>query len=147
MVDSGVPGDRRRFATAARRLAFPVAVLTLAGATLACSGSGSDEGDGTTDTLAPVRTGEVTISAADNRFVPETVTVASGTVVTFVNDGRNQHNVLAVEATPFEVETASFEPGETYTWVAGEPGIYRYYCSVHGTATAGMTGTVQVVAG
>ena len=44
------------------------------------------------------------------------------------------------------METASFEPGESYTWKASKPGTYQYFCSIHGTATAGMTGTIQVVA-
>jgi plastocyanin len=96
--------------------------------------------------LAPVQSGAVTVLAGDNVFEPQTLTVADGTEITFTNDGRNQHNVLAVGDTPFSAETASFEPGESFTWKASKPGTYRYYCSIHGTATAGMTGTIQVVA-
>lgn len=126
--------------------ASATAAIVVAVGVTACGSSGAAEGPTSDDTLAAVQSGKVTVEALDNNFVPQTITVTTGTEVTFVNDGRNQHNVLKVENTPFEVETASFEPGETYTWTATEPGTYRYYCSIHGTATAGMTGTVQVVA-
>lgn len=127
--------------------AFPVAATALALGIAACGSSGSGAGaSASNDTLAVVQSGKVTVSAEDNNFVPQTITVTEGTEVTFVNDGRNQHNIIKVEKTPFQVETSSFEPGESYVWTATEPGTYRYYCSIHGTATAGMTGTVQVVA-
>lgn len=122
-------------------------VATVLAVGLAACGSSSSTGEASSsDTLAVVQSGKVTVAAEDNTFVPQTVTVTEGTEITFVNEGRNQHNVIKVEKTPFEAETSSFEPGESFTWIATEPGTYRYYCSIHGTATAGMTGTVQVVA-
>ena len=129
-----------------RTAAFPVAATALAVGIAACGSSSGSGAASSNDTLAVVQSGKVTVSAEDNNFVPQVVTVTVGTEVTFVNDGRNQHNIIKVENTPFEVETASFEPGDSFTWTATEPGTYRYYCSIHGTATAGMTGTVQVVA-
>ncbi len=127
--------------------AFPVAATALALGIAACGSSGSGGGTSATgDTLAVVQSGKVTVSAEDNNFVPQTITVTEGTEVTFINDGRNQHNIIKVEKTPFQVETSSFEPGESFVWTATGPGTYRYYCSIHGTATAGMSGTVQVVA-
>jgi plastocyanin len=131
------------------KAAFPAAALALGlglGLGLAACGSSGGTGAASKGTLAPVQSGAVTVAAEDNNFVPQTLTVAEGTEVTFTNEGRNQHNVLAVEDTPFSVETASFEPGDSYRWKASKPGTYRYYCSIHGTATAGMTGTIEVVA-
>ena len=32
-------------------------------------------------------------------------------------------------------------------WVFTEPGVYDYYCSIHGTTTAGMVGSVTVADG
>ena len=124
------------------KAAFPVLATSLALAMAACGSSGSSA---STDTLGPVQSGEVAVSAADNVFEPEEVTVTEGSEVVWTNDGRNQHNIVAVGDTPFSVEAAEFEPGQTYRWKASKPGTYRYYCSIHGTATAGMTGTVQVV--
>jgi plastocyanin len=129
------------------KAAFPAvaAALALGLGVTACGSSGGSDG-ASDDTLGPVQSGSVAVTAEDNNFVPQTLTVAEGTEITFTNDGRNQHNVIAVEDTPFSAETASFEPGESFTWKASKPGTYRYYCSIHGTATAGMTGTIQVVA-
>ena len=129
----------------AHKAAFPLLAASLAAGVVACGSSGGSEA-ASTATLAPVQSGEVAIAAEDNNFVPHDVTVTEGSEITWTNDGRNQHNIVAVDDTPFSVETARFEPGETYRWKASVPGTYRYYCSIHGTATAGMTGTIQVVA-
>ena len=128
------------------KAAFPVVAASLAVAIASCSSSGAADGAASATTLAPVQSGEVAIAAEDNTFTPQQVTVTEGSTVTFTNDGRNQHNVIAVADTPFSAETASFEPGESFHWKASKPGTYQYYCSIHGTATAGMTGTIQVVA-
>ena len=93
-----------------------------------------------------MQSGTVEISARDNSFVAETVTVAAGSTLVWRNDGRNDHNIVAVDKTPFHVDTAQFEPKASYEYVAKAPGTYRYYCSIHGTADKGMIGTVQVVA-
>ena len=128
------------------KAAFPVVAASLAVAIASCSTAGAANDSDSATTLAPVQSGEVAIAAGDNIFTPEQVTVAEGSTVTFTNEGRNQHNVIAVADTPFSAETASFEPGESFRWKASKPGTYQYYCSIHGTATAGMTGTIQVVA-
>jgi plastocyanin len=130
-----------------RKAAFPTVAASLGlGVALAACGSSGGAQAAAPDTLAPVQSGAVTITAEDNNFVPPQATVTEGSEVTFTNDGRNQHNVVGVADTPFSVQTSSFEPGESFTWKATAPGTYRYYCSIHGTATAGMTGTIQVVA-
>ena len=66
--------------------------------------------------------------------------------MTFDNRGRNPHNVIPAEEGAFEtVEAADFEPEATAEIVFDEPGDYAYYCSLHGTATAGMIGGIRVV--
>jgi plastocyanin len=97
--------------------------------------------------LAPVQSGTVEVSARDNEFVDQTITVKQGSKVTWTNDGRNDHNIVADGKTPFHADTADFHPGATYSYTFDltAPGTYRYYCSIHGTADKGMTGTIQVV--
>jgi len=63
----------------------------------------------------------------------------------WTNDGRAEHNIVAAGPTPFHIDTKSFPPGGSYSWVADSIGTFRYYCSIHGTATAGMYGSVTVV--
>jgi plastocyanin len=42
------------------------------------------------------------------------------------------------------VTVDEFQPGDEYRHVFSEPGEYRYYCTIHGTAEVGMVGTVVV---
>lgn len=133
----------RRPCPPARRSLFALGLVVAATAGSAC---GSSDGSSSTTTLAPVRSGTVKIDAIDNTFVPEVVTVTEGSEVVWENDGRNEHDIIPVDGAPFEIGLDEFGPGATYSWTASSPGTYRYYCSIHGTATAGMIGTVQVVA-
>jgi plastocyanin len=87
----------------------------------------------------------VEVKAIDNSFQPEAAQVAAGTEVTFVNDGRNSHNVVPVEeGAEWAVDTEDFQPGDSSSYTFEEPGTYRFYCSIHGTADAGMPGVLVV---
>jgi plastocyanin len=87
---------------------------------------------------------EVRVSSLDNTFRPDELEVAAGTEVVWTNDGRNVHNVLPVEGDDWGVEAGDFEPGDEYRHRFTEPGTHPYYCSLHGTTTRGMVGTVVV---
>ena len=91
----------------------------------------------------------VTVAAEDNQFVPESLEVAAGTEVVFDNVGRNEHNVIPVDAdqAAVRVDTEDLEPGAQAARRLTELGTYRYYCSIHGTETAGMVGTITVTRG
>jgi plastocyanin len=128
------------------RLRPPTLVAAaLASALVACSS------DGGTDLLAGQRfadrTGRraVTVDARDNVFAPQFVEISAGTTVTFRNEGRNDHNVLAVDDAFASVPVADFEPGATATVTFPDAGDYPYYCSLHGTPTKGMRGGIRVV--
>ena len=126
-----------------------------------CSG-GDDEPQGSVQstpavdaTVAPPAdtypaNGEVAeVLSLDNNFVPQTVTVVAGTEVLWNNNGRNGHNVLPEsdpQATTWGVQVEQFQPGDTYSHLFDRPGTYVYYCSIHGTSTAGMFGTIIVTA-
>jgi plastocyanin len=133
--------------------------LALAGtALLLAAGCGADEQGATADPSGPTTvavpaadfqdaTGQeaVVVQARDNTFVGQHVTVSPGTEVTFDNRGRNPHNAVPVEDDAFtEVPTEDLQPGDQVTVAFDEPGDYPYYCTLHGTTTAGMTGTVRV---
>jgi plastocyanin len=125
-------------------------VLACAGALVAvgagcATSSASLAPTGSSDTLTPVKSGTVKISARDNSFNTEKITVSVGSKLVWTNDGRNDHNIVAVGETPFHVEATNFGPKATYEYVPQTPGTYRYYCSIHGTDSKGMPGTVQVV--
>jgi plastocyanin len=110
---------------------------------LAAGGCGGGTGG---SSAAATPTGQTeTVLAVDNSFKPQDVTVAAGTTVRWENRGRNGHNIIPVDADQsWRVEVADFKPDATAEHTFTEPGAYRYYCSVHGNATVGMTGVITV---
>jgi len=87
----------------------------------------------------------VEVTALDNSFNPETLVIPPGTTVRWTNKGKLQHNSLSVSGEEkIEVEPQNFDPGESFEHTFDKPGTYRYYCSLHGTADAGMIGTIIV---
>jgi len=88
----------------------------------------------------------VNVAALDNYYQPETVEITAGTEVLWEARGRNEHDVLPADAgQEWGAENEVFHPGATYSHVFDTPGTFAYYCSIHGTATAGMIGTVVVL--
>lgn len=90
---------------------------------------------------------EVQVLARDNTFVSQYVEVSAGTKVTFANKGQQPHDVLpATDGSFTGIQPEDFQPGDSGVVTFDEPGDYSYYCSLHGTPTKGMTGTVRVLA-
>ena len=127
---------------------------------VACSGNGGSAGGGepgssdATKDLTSVPAAEfedlsgegaTTIVAKDNSYVPQFITVSPGTKITFDNKGRAAHNVIPVQKGAFEkIATEDLQPGDSDTIVLDEPGVYPYYCSLHGTPDKGMFGRIIV---
>jgi plastocyanin len=145
------------------RLSFPLLGLILAAATFAgCGGAdaadaggdgpatsrGSSSEGGTAaeapDDVVVVASDPAPVTALDNTFTPENIQVEVGTQVVWTNKGRNEHNALHVDGDGWGVEVDDFQPGDVYAHRFDQPGVYRYYCSIHGTTDAGMIGTVVV---
>jgi plastocyanin len=82
-------------------------------------------------------------SDGGDRFVPDNVTIAAGTTVTWTWVS-GFHNVTPTGSPAF---TGSGNPNSaprTFSQTFNTPGTYLYFCVVHGTATAGMRGTIVV---
>lgn len=127
-----------------RVLASAFAVLVVA----ACSGD--DPGiETSTSSGAPGAGQVIEIRAFDNTFRPDSVEVPLGAEVVFVNSGRTEHDVIPADQRPSDelkwgVGADDFAPGDEYRVIFDQPGTYPYYCSIHGTSTAGMVGTIVV---
>jgi plastocyanin len=122
-------------------------VSVLAVASLVACGGGNGEKDALEGKALTDMRGRrhVTITAIDNSFRPPYVVVAAGTVVEFENRGRNPHNVLPVDDGAFTpIATDAFEPGASRSVTFADAGDYPFYCSLHGTKTAGMVGGIRV---
>lgn len=89
---------------------------------------------------------DVVVDARDNAFRDDYIEVRAGSTVTFRNIGRTDHNVLPVEDEAFTpIEAEDLQPGDDGSVTFDEAGEFPYYCSLHGTTTAGMMGAVRVV--
>ena len=121
---------------------------------VAATGCASDPSDVPTASQSPVavtnapdvvKTGVVVrIPAIDNNFRPKDSTAKVGDTVTFVNKGKNDHNVLPKTGTEWGTDVDGLKPGESYSYVFSKPGVYPYYCSIHGTNRVGMIGSITV---
>jgi plastocyanin len=129
-----------------RKIAVVVVVVVAGLFSVSCSGSGSTAATTSTAVMQPPQSGTVAVSSVDNNFRPQNITVTLGSTVVWTNDGRAEHNIVPSGSTPFEVDKKAFAPGSSYIWEATELGTFPYFCSIHGTATAGMYGSVTVVA-
>ena len=89
---------------------------------------------------------EVAVTVRDNVFVAPYTEVSAGTKVTFTNAGQQPHNVTPVDADEFTaIPTKDMQPKDSGTVTFDEPGDYSYYCTLHGTPSKGMIGTVRVL--
>jgi plastocyanin len=138
----------------ARRPALALLALILAaGGVAACGGddAGGMASDGDAaeppEDVVVIDGTTASVQSLDNTFRAPDIQVRPGTTVTWTNDGRNEHDVLPVEGDAWGVEVEAFQPGDAYEHTFTEPGVYDYYCSIHGTTTAGMVGSITVADG
>jgi plastocyanin len=82
--------------------------------------------------------GQNKIEIKDFAFNPQTITVKSGEKITWINRDEEPHTVVSVEK-QFKKSTA-LDTDQEFMVVAGSPGTYSYFCSVHPK----MTGTIIV---
>jgi plastocyanin len=82
--------------------------------------------------------GENKIEIKDFAFNPQTITVKSGEKITWINRDEEPHTVVSV-GKQFK-KSSALDTDQNYTIVAGPPGTYSYFCSVHPK----MTGTIVV---
>jgi len=127
---------------AARRpsvgLALPSAgLLALVLATALWSGDTT-----TTNAASPPPTTTARLNGAialkNVAFSPRATTVAVGQTVTWVNEDRVPHDVVATSGATFHSQT--FGQSESFKFRATRPGTIAYFCSLH----QGMNGTLTV---
>jgi plastocyanin len=67
-------------------------------------------------------------------FGPMTLTVATGTTVTWTNNDDVPHTVVSEDKTTFK--SRALDTGEKFSYTFTKPGKYPYFCSVHPKMTA-----------
>lgn len=119
-----------------RRLFVATAILMLIPGVSYAGGGGIDRsgcagfGEGTTVVM------QDSCFAGTAHFVP------GGTAITVDNEGQLPHTLTAVDGS---FDTGSVQPGTSAEVIVDEPGVYRVFCSLHGTAQGeGMAGVLVV---
>ena len=90
--------------------------------------------------------GASTVTVSNNSFSPASLTVAAGTTVTWSwTSSAVNHNVNGDDGENPPSSGAATNGPHTYEFAFGQPGTFRYYCSVHGGPDgSGMSGTIIV---
>lgn len=89
---------------------------------------------------APMSANGATVRIGNFAFDAQTVTVAPGATVTWVNDDDAPHTVVAEDGRSFRSKT--LDTGDTFSFTFMSAGTFGYFCSVH----PHMTGKVVVKA-
>lgn len=80
---------------------------------------------------------EPQVSAAHEKFTPRRLRVEPGTTVTWTNNGMGTHSVQSDVfnpgvATEWSYYSADLVSGNSASYTFEDPGVYEYYCTVHG---------------
>src|SRR6476646_5737858 len=82
--------------------------------------------------------GQNKIEIKDFAFNPPTITVKSCEKITWINRDEEPHTVVSV-GKKFQ-RSSGLDTDQEFSIIAGAPGTYEYFCSVHPK----MTGTIVV---
>lgn len=115
-------------------------IVTVSGTGSGTTGTGGSTGGtnaGDTQTA-----GAISITMGPMSFSPNTVTVPSGTRVTWTNTDTSSHTVTADNSS---YNSGTLAPGKTYSLVFTARGEYTYFCGFHGgPGGVGMSGKIIV---
>lgn len=120
-------------------------LITIAAVTMGVLflGAGCSNNSGSTSTSAPETTSstpissETPVSIENSAFNPQTITVTTGTTVTWTNNDTTDHTVTSDSGL---FDSGHVAAGNTFTYTFNDPGEFTYHCSINTT----MTGTVTV---
>jgi len=125
--------------------------MLLAGGAVACGGdeeeAGSPTGAATEETQpAPSDTDEAsggeteTVDMKDIKFVPDAVTVKTGTTIRWTNSDQVPHTVTKEDGPGAKFDSGNIDPGGDYEETFKQAGEVSYVCTIH----PGQKGTVTV---
>ncbi len=142
------------------RVGVLVGALVLAIGLSACGSSSSSSSSGSnapwwknvnvTDLRGKAVGGQypsIDVDLTDNEFTPRIVRIDPGVTVVWTNHGRSVHNILKSDNSvdfgkQFGVDSLSVDAKYQFTFK--RPGVYDYYCSLHGNPMSGMNAMVVV---
>ena len=84
-----------------------------------------------------------TVLMGESCFLPPSITIRAGATIVWVEMGLLDHNAVAAEDGSFQ--SPLLRNGESFEHTFSEPGVYPYFCSLHGSRDGkGMAGTIIV---
>ncbi|MFB6082212.1 MAG: plastocyanin/azurin family copper-binding protein [Halanaeroarchaeum sp.] len=129
------------------RSAGVAGVVALTGCT--GGGGGQNQSGATTTTTAADGGGgggSPTVTMVDTTFDPLHLSVAPGTTVTWTNEDGFAHTVVSATLTDagdeWSYQSGTVAAGGSVEHAFPDPGVFEYYCSIHGKGT--MCGVVLV---
>jgi len=139
-TEQRAPASRRAAAPRPRgALALPAtAIAVLIAATITGTGETTASSAAAAAPPTATTTGD-RVTMRDVAFTPRDLRVKAGRVVTWSNEDRVPHDVVATSGASFR--STNLLGDATFTWRAEAPGTVRYVCSLH----QGMTGTITVM--
>ena len=81
-----------------------------------------------------------TISIDNFTFSPQSLTVAPGTTVTWINRDDMPHTVKSTDANMPKFKSGTLDTDDKFTFTFTDEGTFKYFCTVH----AHMTGEIIV---
>ncbi len=135
--------------------AVAATMIVVAVGVAACNGGSGDQRGTTTSTrpLPPVGT-TVEVLVRDNLFTPLDLRIRPGVQVRWRNDGFSPHQITPLDPSrdfhgaggvPFGVVSEHFREQQLYSFTFTRPGVYDYYCSIHGLPHQAMHARITVV--
>lgn len=120
-----------------------ITLLIFACIVAGCSSAQAPAASGATvSTAAPPTSssGANTIIIKNFAFDPVSLTVKTGTAVTWVNQDGAPHTIVSDAGSPVAFSSDSLSTGNSYKFTFTQPGTYTYHCSIHPS----MMGTIIV---
>jgi plastocyanin len=131
-------------------LAVLTACLALSLTLAACGGDDDDGGSG--DSAAPSQPAEttagdkpaaggetVTVDMRDIKYVPQDVTVKTGTTVTWTNSDKVPHTVTKDAGPGEQFDSGTIAPGGEYEQTFAKAGKVDYVCTIHPNQVGSVT--------
>jgi plastocyanin len=105
-------------------IGMPTAPAMLLAAALAAMPAASRAGE----TVRTAAAASAAVEIKNLHFVPDTLTIAAGTTVTWKNDDSNPHTVTDRGRV---FRSAGLDTGDTFSYTFAAPGEFTYFCTIH----------------
>jgi len=117
-----------------------IAIIITVGAS-GCQYQGSTNQPAATNTNTPAsgsqQPSSQAIAISNFSFVPNQITIAKGTTVTWTNNDSAQHQIAADDGS---FNSAALSQGQSFQQTFSQEGAYSYHCAIHPS----MKGTITV---